>query len=587
MSSSVINNANSQEILTPIVHACVCCLAEKVTFVKLEKCLHKQFLIEFFKNETDFKCKVVCLSCHNFLLKIEKFKQMIKESIILSVQHTKNSTKALTWLRNSAIHVISVIPIYSNNENISPTVLILKEDVKHDHFYRTQETDKEPSVNKFRQPEDRSKDVLEDKSRNLSLDQSKCVPEDKSSDCSVDIDIKTETDYIKNPESFATPPDNSLYSGRIRIVTLTPEQVLAEREISRRQPSYANKDFQCDLCIKGFVSKRALDSHMEKHDEKQGPAMCPICKSYQRTDVSLKTHYKRHFTRYECVICGLRFMTETCCGGHYNSAHGDKHGVLAFGFTCNKCDYVTDCYRSFTHHKHKHKKVSRECKECYKTFTTASGYSIHMRNFHTDEKPVFNCKVCGKIYQSPSSLHYHMASKHKAEGGKASRTHCCADCKTVYTNRQGLVAHLRTHSKHANKGEAKLTCHDCGSKFHNKPEIKRHIYLNHMPINKCPLCLKAFSMPRCLKTHVERVHLGKEAPRDKICQYCGKAFTTNVILQAHIRTHTLERPLKCPHCPATFAHSAARYNHKKLVHNPNRVRKAKTNQKCNESDDNK
>ncbi|KAJ0184296.1 hypothetical protein K1T71_000719 [Dendrolimus kikuchii] len=95
-------------------------------------------------------------------------------------------------------------------------------------------------------------------------------------------------------------------------------------------------------------------------------------------------------------------------------------------------------------------------------------------------------------------------------------------------------------------------------------------------------------MPRYLKKHIEHVHLGKKAPRNKMCQYCGKAFTTNVILQCHIRTHTMERPLNCPHCTATFAHMAARYNHVKLVHNPNKTRKSKqTKQKYKESGDNK
>ncbi|XP_073966740.1 zinc finger X-chromosomal protein-like [Choristoneura fumiferana] len=92
-------------------------------------------------------------------------------------------------------------------------------------------------------------------------------------------------------------------------------------------------------------------------------------------------------------------------------------------------------------------------------------------------------------------------------------------------------------------------------------DITREINVNVMRLTRWA---QVFKNSVGLKRHLSYVHEKKRPPRDKICDYCGRGFTTLAILRAHIRTHTGARPLHCAHCAASFAHSAALHNHVKL-----------------------
>lgn len=64
----------------------------------------------------------------------------------------------------------------------------------------------------------------------------------------------------------------------------------------------------------------------------------------------------------------------------------------------------------------------------------------------------------------------------------------------------------------------------------------------------CDICQRRFSHKHFLKKHM-MVHI-EDRTR---CKVCGKCY---VDVKRHMRTHTGERPYKCPMCPASFVHSS-------------------------------
>ncbi|KAF9816271.1 hypothetical protein SFRURICE_003822 [Spodoptera frugiperda] len=241
---------------------------------------------------------------------------------------------------------------------------------------------------------------------------------------------------------------------------------------------------------------------------------CNVCKSTLSTKVSFKEHVQRHFRRTR---------------------------------------------RAYRYHLDKHK-VKPSCKICGNQFVNSNGLKVHI-TVHEQSSRKYKCEECNKQYRARSGLEAHRKSVHATSDNRAF----CVPCKTYFKNRNTLNHHMRTHSKHIDENDKRLICNECGAKFLTKGSLQVHINWEHLKIaHKCTQCSKVFKNNYTLSRHVMYVHDKQRPPKNKICDYCGRGFTTVTILRSHIRTHTGERPLQCRHCTATFAHPAALYTHKKL-----------------------
>ncbi|XP_052748265.1 zinc finger protein OZF-like isoform X2 [Galleria mellonella] len=348
------------------------------------------------------------------------------------------------------------------------------------------------------------------------------------------------------------------YEGKIRIVVLTREEMMSERDRERRKDAYLKLPYKCEFCITGFDHELTLKDHMEKrHKQKKGGFICDICKSVLSTEISYKEHTKRHTRRYECCECGKRNNNVYSVVKHYN----EQHGIISTTFTCQDCGYTTQSHRGYRYHRDKHKQ-KQHCTLCNSTFINNAGLRVHMYTVHKQSSRVYSCEACNKVYNAKSGLIAHMTSAH------SNITAYCTLCRRHFRTEHNLAHHLRTNSKHITERDKRFTCAECEAKFLTKSSLQQHVDFVHLKNSKyeCDKCCKVFKNGSALKKHVSFVHEKIRPPRNKICDYCGRGFTTLTILQSHIRTHTGERPLQCARCPATFAHSAALYTHNRLLH---------------------
>ncbi|XP_030033527.2 zinc finger protein 595 isoform X2 [Manduca sexta] len=367
----------------------------------------------------------------------------------------------------------------------------------------------------------------------------------------------------------ATQTIEQKYAGKLRTVTLTEQEMLEERRELSREEKYLRLPYKCESCVVGFEFEMAWKSHVEKQHNKTG-FTCELCKSVLSSASSLKEHGRRHLRRYECTICKKRYKDEYSAVQHFNELHSVA-GAIMVEFQCPQCDFSTRSHRSLRYHRSKHKQDKDKCSICGNEFTNKSSLKIHMYTLHKQSSRVYKCEPCGKVYRGKSGLFTHLSTAHDT----ADRRAYCVSCRTYYRTAHNLAHHLRTHSSHITEAEKKFGCDECGSRFISKSTLKSHIEWEHLEIrnNRCTKCSKVFRRSTTLKKHVEFVHEKKRPPRNKICDYCGQGFTTAAILRSHIRTHTGERPHRCVHCGATFAHSSALYNHNRLLHNPERDRR--------------
>ncbi|XP_041983887.1 zinc finger protein OZF-like [Aricia agestis] len=508
---------------------CMCCIAKSTKFYKLTNCEHATtFLTNLVPELQMDKSAAICFLCHGLIKKLHNFKLQVEKSL-LNVDRNCHEYFSYQGNKQEVTHFT-----FSNIETNST---IDSEPVKYEStpFPMPNEVKTESPIQDF---------------------------------SPVKLEIKIEYDSTDAEKEPAAPkknktskkPKNTLenkYEGKIRVVTLTVDEMMEERRCDALKPGFLKLPFKCEKCITGFDHEPLLKDHIEqRHTMKKGGITCDTCKSVLSSKSSLYEHNKRHFRRFECVECYKRYNNIQSVLKHYN----ELHGKIGIHFACKLCDYTTESNRSYRYHMDKHRSAKVQCADCGSTFVNKTGLRVHILTIHGSSQRVYTCAQCGRSYNCKSGLAAHVS----AHAGAAY----CAPCDVHFRSKLGLRKHLRTHSAHVRAVDKKFACGECDSKFLSKSALQEHVDWEHRHRTKhaCDLCSKVFKNRLNLKKHREFVHEKKRPPRNKICDHCGRGFTTTAILQAHIRTHTGERPLRCTRCPASFAHSAALYTHNKLLH---------------------
>ncbi|KAB0343701.1 hypothetical protein FD754_020627 [Muntiacus muntjak] len=163
--------------------------------------------------------------------------------------------------------------------------------------------------------------------------------------------------------------------------------------------------FDCQECMKKFISANQLKRHMITHSEKR-PYNCEICnKSFKRLD-QVGAHKVIHSEDkpYKCKLCGKGFAHRNVYKNH------KKVKACERTFKCHHCDATfkrkdtLNVHVQVVHERHK----KYRCELCNKAFVTPSVLRSHKKT-HTGEKEKI-CPYCGQKFASSGTLRVHIRS---------------------------------------------------------------------------------------------------------------------------------------------------------------------------------
>ncbi|XP_072933800.1 uncharacterized protein [Epargyreus clarus] len=143
-----------------------------------------------------------------------------------------------------------------------------------------------------------------------------------------------------------------------------------------------------------------------------------------------------------------------------------------------------------------------------------------------------------------------------------SRKNCTVRSKkTALARIKDIMKSRRNYSK-IKKININKICEECGKKFSSRLCLAKHLKLHTNLENRCTMCPKNFSSKFQLQDHAERVHYPKKLP----CPKCPKMFSTERVLRIHKRISHITAT--CKICKLQFPSVTDMRTHMN-IHEPN------------------
>jgi uncharacterized Zn-finger protein len=179
----------------------------------------------------------------------------------------------------------------------------------------------------------------------------------------------------------------------------------------------------------------------------------------------------------------------------------------------------------------------RKCTYCGKQFQYMKDLKRHLP-VHTGVKP-YKCEECGKCFGRPDKLGAHIklhTKPKKRKSGYKSRADVEKAGEDSASEKDKPLTDLYDANGRVNTEMFAAVEKTASAVTDGKP---------HM----CSYCGKQFTRENNLTAHI-RTHTGE---RPYVCFYCSKAFTRSERLKLHLRTHTGEKPYECQMCFKLFS----------------------------------
>lgn len=245
--------------------------------------------------------------------------------------------------------------------------------------------------------------------------------------------------------------------------------------LARHQEIHSSENkYKCRYCGRWFRARSSWYNHELKHRNAIGKEekleqefLCEVCAKGFKTKKQLKDHLEivhQGVKRYHCDICKKSFTRNGSLAEHKLIQHA---GIKQF--SCNVCGKSFGKEDSLKTHRSIHLGRRFRCEVCSKTFLKRAFLTAHVAKYHpTDETPKINsCEICQKVFSSSSHLKDHLKI-HSDE-----RPECCKLCGASFRQKQQLKVHMYQHLGKPYK------CQFCTAAFGIRARLMSHLSKNH------------------------------------------------------------------------------------------------------------